>query len=173
MLKKAIDMELTQSFPICYRICDVNVPSLSWRGDGSCWADVSVVQPGVDIFPSSYVLVPDPLDVSASHITAIKKAVKQFLSTVFTAFRPSGGSWQESNVALLLCWWPRKNEKGRLSAIGWISEFLTGCWENATSHFDYSSLSTCSLWLFPPSPFVHWTQAVMTHMRGMKTPIFI
>ena len=26
---------------------------------------------------------------------------------------------------------------------------------------------------FPPSPFVHWTQAVMTHMRGMKTPIFI
>ena len=46
----------------------------------------------------------------------------------------------------------RKDEKGP-SAIGWISELETGCWENATSHFDYSSLSIVDL-TFPPPPLL-------------------
>ena len=62
----------------------------------------------------------------------------------------------------------RKDEKGP-SAIGWISEFLTGCWENATSHFDYSSLSLVDFDFAPPSLFVQLTQAMMTHMRWMRS----
>ena len=62
----------------------------------------------------------------------------------------------------------RKDEKGP-SAIGWISEILTGCWENATSHFDYSSLSLVDFDFAPPSLFVQLTQAMMTHMRWMRS----
>ena len=62
----------------------------------------------------------------------------------------------------------RKDEKGP-SAIGRISEFVTGCWENATSHFDYSSLSLVDFDFAPPSLFVQLTQAMMTHMRWMRS----
>ena len=62
----------------------------------------------------------------------------------------------------------RKDEKGP-SAIGWISEFLTGCWENATPHFYYSSLSLVDFDFAPPSLFVQLTQAMMNHMRWMRS----
>ena len=93
------------------------------------------------------------------------KLVNLFITVLLVSIRRSLGSdWQ---YIFAKEWWTsRKKIRVRNSFTGndviLFQRNLAPDDSSSLLHFD-----------FPPSPFVHWTQAVMTHLWWMKTPLFI